>query len=443
MIQVVGISYRQTPLATRECLPADPVGLLHRARVELAAAEVAVLQTCNRRELYYLAPGDAQTVQAAARLLGNPTGGSAPLSPAHVYHHLGSEAVRHLFRVACGLDSAVLGEYEIVGQVKATLADALASGFAGPALKRLFRSALHIGKRARQETAISSGIFSVGQCAVRLAQAVLGSLQGKRVLAFGAGRMAKTTLKHLVAAGVGPVTVFSRTAERAESLALTLGGRAIGPAQLLPELARADIIVGCAAAPHHLVGVDQVQPATEGRGGRPLVVVDLGVPRNVEPAVAALPGVHLFNIDDMAAVVAENADARELEIRRVEELIAQELAAYERRQAAAQLADLIAELRSHAEQARQECLRQACRRDAPPADLARLEYLTDLLVRKLLHRPIVALRKASAAPPGGAKVDLAAAAARLFDLPSPSDARPTLGLVPGYQTATHMEDSGE
>jgi len=383
--------------------------LAKNARASLGARELVILSTCNRFELYYVTGPEAADALAARALLAGAMGGRSAGS--HIYHHQGETAVSHLFAVACGLDSMILGECEIMAQLKSALAQ---GPLPGPRLTRLFHHALHTGKRARRETEISSGVFSLGQCAARMAQGALGSLQGKRILVFGAGQAARVTIKHLVAQGAGPVAVYSRTRDRALALAETLGGQAIAAAAILSTLRASDILVGCASAPHRLLTAAQLAEALPDRAGRLLVVIDLGVPRNVDPAVGRLPGVRLFNVDDLEALVAGNAQAREAEIGRVRALISQEVARF-RRHAQGTAASLITQLQAQAEQARQECLSMAMRRGLPQRDLAQMDYLTDLLVRKLLHRPITALRE-DLAQPGPAAPDLASAASRLFGL---------------------------
>lgn len=418
-VQVLGTNHKHTRLADRERLVpgADSVReLLRRSRESLAARECAVLCTCNRIEVYFVAPELEGDGRGRMRdLFGQVCDAPGETAKPVVYYHRGDQAVGHLLTVACGLDSMVLGEHEILGQVKTALGQALDNGYAGPELRRVFNSAIRAGKRARSETEISSGIFSVGQCAVRLAQQALGDLDGKRVLVFGAGRIAKTAAKHIAASCSGSITVFSRTPSRAHELAESVGGRAIQSDQLTEAFRASDIVLGCASAPHHVIGMDELRDAMAARPDRPMVVVDLGVPRNVDPAVASLPGIHLFNLDDLEAVVAENARARQAEIRQVEAIIEEELAPFEHAGGQELSAKLIVELRARAEELRQECLRQVAGRPSGGEDAEALDRATDLLVRKLLHQPIVALRRAACAPNGG-EAALAAMVARIFGL---------------------------
>jgi len=248
-----------------------------------------------------------------------------------------------------------------------------------------------------------------------MAQEVLGDLKGRSILVFGAGRMAKVTAKHLSHLGAKHITVFSRTYERACDLACMVGAKAIQADELMQTLKESDVIVGCAAAPHHLITSEHIREAMKGREERPLVVIDLGVPRNVDPAVAGLPKVHLFNIDDLEVVVAQHVGEREQEIAHVRAIVREEVQAFQHRSEQAKAKDLIAELRRKAEETRQECLRLACRKQCSEQESALIDYVTDLLVRKLLHRPIAAIRDAAIGEDVG-ETEVVAAVRKLFGL---------------------------
>ena len=421
-LQVVGTNHKQLSVAARERIVADadnPLALLERARAKLHADELALLRTCNRFEIYYLGPLNGHSGDAATELLAQAAGSDQPIPADKVYHYAGEEAVSHLFEVAAGLDSMVLGEHEILGQVKSALPEAAAAGFAGATLTRLFSHAARAGKRARRETAISSGIFSVGQCGARMALNVLGDLRGKRILVFGAGRMAKVTAKHLAELGATCISVFSRTYERAHELACLVGATAITGDELMDTLHESDVIVGCAAAPHHLIGPQQIEEAMRGREDRPLVVIDLGVPRNVDPTVAQIANVHLSNIDDLEVIVAQYAGEREQEVARVRSIVREEVKSFQHWREQGKVKHLISELRATAEQARQECLKLACRSRCSEHDSEMMDYVTDLLVRKLLHRPIAVIRNAAGGE-GEDVTDVAAAVRRLFGLGDPA-----------------------
>jgi glutamyl-tRNA reductase len=418
-ISVVGISHRTAPVSIREKLAIDQAqacqwlegaidGFAFGDNGRLTLRESVLLTTCNRAELYFLADGLTTQTQGVA---AGPTG--ADLAYDALYYHGGAEAVAHLFSVASGIDSLVLGEYEIQAQVKHALVRALSEDRCGPVLARLFRHALRAGKRVRRETAISSGLFSVGQCAARKAQAILGDLRGKNLLLFGAGQVAHVTAKHMIEAGVGHVAVYSRTRQRAKALAQPLGATSVDALGLMAALRNSDILVGCASAPHHIVGCAEILEATRARDRRPLVVVDLGVPRNVDPEVGSLSEVHLFNIDDLEAVVAESKVSREAELEKAHAIVKEEVAAFDCCEAERGAAKVITQLLQAAEVVRRDCLTKVDHQRLPAEALQELDYLTDLLVRKLLHQPIAALRQAAAGQ-AQCSEDLDAAVRALF-----------------------------
>lgn len=437
LIQIVGTNHRQAPVAARERFVADESAssLIEGARALLGASECVLLRTCNRVELYYVASPDLARDAPAKALLCRADGGIC-LSPDSVYHLAGADAMRHLFEVAAGLDSMVLGEYEILGQVRAAVPEATTNGCAGPVLRRLFDHAVRAGKRARRETAISSGIFSVGQCAARMAQEATGSLEGKQVLVFGAGRIARVTAKHMASLGVGPILVFSRTHEKACDLATACGGRAITAQELPATLQSSDIVVGCASAPHYVITTTDLERALRDRRDRPLVVVDLGVPRNVDPTVAEMSGIHLFNIDDLERVVAQHGGEREREVERVRVIVEEEVSAFEQWLDERSVTDLVTELRTKAESVRQECLWLA-ERKLSGQDLPTVAYLLDLLIRKLLHDPISAIRGAATA--GNPEGDLVTAARLLFGLQAEAQAEPQIA---SESVLTPRDDAG-
>jgi len=415
VIQVVGTSHRHCSVEARERFAAageELPELLAEAREAVQARECVLLRTCNRVELYFLGPRDQQG--AARRFL---CGADSDAGEDDIYHHEEGQAVAHLLGVACGLDSMVLGEHEILGQVREAGAGASAAGHAGPVLSRLFEHAVRTGKRVRRETGISSGIFSLGQGAARVAQDVLGGIEGKRVLIFGAGRMAKIAAQHLCATGAGPVMIFSRTQARAQELAETLGGKAIAAEEVPEALRTCDVLIGCAAAPHHVVTARHLREAGGRREGRPLVVIDMGVPRNVDPAVEELPGVRLFNIDHLESVVAAHSGEREREVARARAIVGEEVEAFQGWLGGRRVASLIVELRTRGDEARRAC-REVAERRFSGEELAAVDYVLDLLVRKLLHAPVAAIREASVE--AESEGDLIAAARRLFGL-APAD----------------------
>ncbi len=309
---MAGISYRTTALAVRErfAVPAAARGAAIRRLAERAGlAEVVVLWTCNRVEVYGVpGPGGLASPRAWLHELA-PAGWTLGAEDGYAQH--GPAAIRHLGGVAAGLDSLVLGETEIAGQVKEAYASALAAGRTGPCLNRIFQSALGMAKAVRSQTGIGRGLTSLGSVVALRAREFLGDLAGRRVLLLGAGRMAETCLSYLIKHGATDLVVLNRSLERAEQLVAAHGGRAVPQADLEPELAAADLVVCSTGCPVVVLDRPTVARAVARRPERPLVLVDIAVPRDVDPAVADLPGVHLCDLDGLEEIVRRNLQGRE------------------------------------------------------------------------------------------------------------------------------------
>ncbi|MBZ9714046.1 glutamyl-tRNA reductase [Deinococcus multiflagellatus] len=300
---VVGLNHQTAPVEVREraAVRAGEEGplLAHLAR---HAEEVMLLATCNRTEVYL------------AGLRGDPLaafeGAWGQALEGHLYVHRGEAAVAHLYRVAAGLDSLVIGETQIQGQVKRAWQDARARGLTGTLLNKVAQGALAAGKRVRFETGMSDKVVSVSSAAVELAQAALGGLSGRTALILGAGETAELTLTHLRAAGVDDVIVVNRTAERARQLAEKLGGRACAAEYLHEVLPEADVLIASSAAPHYVLNGEGVRAALRQRPGRSMFLIDISVPRILAPDIAEVPGAHLHNLDDLTGIVARNLQSR-------------------------------------------------------------------------------------------------------------------------------------
>lgn len=310
-LYLVGLSHKTAPVGVRERAALDPAAGVPAALAALGKA--VVLSTCNRTEVY----GVGSPHRAQVLLL------ERGVAPRHLYVKEGPEALRHLFRVAAGLDSLVVGEAQILGQVREALFLARKHGATESLLEKAFQSAVALGKRARSETGIGAGAVSVAYAALDLALAVFGDLSGLVVAVLGAGEMAELFLQHLRGEGVGRVLVVNRTEERARALAARFGGEAYGLSALPWVLRQADVVVASAAAPHYLVGPEDLP-----RRVKPLFLMDLALPRNIDPRVARLPYAYLYNLDDLERVVEKNLRAREGEIPKVEALIEKALADY-------------------------------------------------------------------------------------------------------------------
>ncbi len=325
-ILVVGTNHKVTPVEVREkvAFAEERLSEAYRHFQAQGIEEVVLLSTCNRTEVYA-----ASTERLSERkLLGGWLsffGVTPDELEGRYYAYRDQEAARHLFRVACGLDSMMLGETQILGQVKEAFEKAQQEGTVGTYLGELFRRALKVGKRARTETAISKGAMSVGGAAVELARRIFADLRSCTVLLVGAGKMGADTTRALVQAGAQSLLVCNRTYQRAEELAKALGGQAAPFDQLPQLLARADIVIASTGAPHYILTRPMVSEAVRRRRYRPLFLIDIAVPRNIDPEVGKLDSVFLFDIDDLEQVVQEYLEERRKEVPKVEALIEHEL----------------------------------------------------------------------------------------------------------------------
>ncbi len=319
----LGLNYRTAPVAVREQffvgksrLPEAVAGLKALPGVK----ECVLLSTCNRTELYYWADDPEGT---AARVWSYFLGASPSTGQAAgcFYRYEGREALAHLARVACGLDSMVIGETEIFGQLKDAYRVAFSVGATGGYANRTFQHINSIGKKVRHETQITSGPTSVGAAAVLLAQHILGGLSGSNVLVVGAGEVARTTAQSLRSRGAESIFVANRSYERAVELAGKVGGRVIRFTEWVSYLEHIDIVIVSTAAPVYVISPPVIREAQKNRAGKPLFLIDLSVPRNVNPACAEIPGVHLYDIDAMESMAADTKKRRSAEMKRCEQLI--------------------------------------------------------------------------------------------------------------------------
>jgi glutamyl-tRNA reductase len=391
---LLGLDFRTAPLDLRERVAYAQdeaekmlVHLLARAEV----AEAALLSTCNRTEVVLL-PRDEEGAYRAALELVFLARAAELERPGLLYVKRQDAAARHLLAVACGLESMVLGEPEILGQVKQAAALAEAVGAAGPVLRRLLRCALAAGGRARRDTAISAGAVSLGYAVVELARNIFRRLDGCHVLILGAGEIARSVAHSLGERGVLQLTVANRSAERARQFRAEFPHAARVPfAERAEALATADLVIASTAAEEPILTRQHLVEARVGRRGRPLLVVDLGVPRNVEPAAGRVENVFLHPLDSLDHLVQRNLRRRKEEVPRVEEIVDQELALFHAWHRGLQAEPLIALLQKQAERIRRQELADALPHF--PTDLHdRLERLTRSLVRKILHHPSTHLR---------------------------------------------------
>jgi glutamyl-tRNA reductase len=407
----LGISHHTAPVELRErfrCALDNQPALLHAFGGHLtqlkdgpfsAVQELVLLSTCNRMELYAAVAADVPDApQLLADLLVHThqveTAGFIP----HLYRYTGRDVVEHLFRVAAGLDSLVLGEPQILGQVNDAFLASNQMCAAGPLLSTLFRAAVRTGKRARAETNISSKPASVSSISIALAQEIVGDLQPQRILVIGLGEMGRLTLKALQAREIRRLAVANRNVQRAEEVAAHCGCRAYSLAQLPQALAETDVVFSATGAREPIIDTSVVQAALNGRAERPLVIIDMAVPRDVAPAVADLPGVHLFDVDDLKGSLDEALAARRQETPKVEAIIHQEMELLDAEWRTLTVRPLIADLRQKAEAIRRRELERTLRnlRDLEPELLEHVHQLSRSLVNKLLHEPTLRLKEKAA-----------------------------------------------
>jgi glutamyl-tRNA reductase len=389
-IVLVGISHHRAPVELRERAALD-----RQRAAELAHAlaggqgEAVCLSTCNRTELYLAdESGDAAEEKAEAALLAL----ESELGPA-LYRLRDDEAALHLFRVAAGLDSMIPGEGEILGQVRV----AHESGATGPLLDRLFRQALQAGRKARSQTAIGESPASVSSAAAALAEQVFGDLRGRTVLVVGAGKVGESAIRNLVSRGATIASVANRTGARAEELTQRFGGEALPLDRVEEELASADVVLSSTSAPGWVLTREQVERVLPARKGRPLFLIDLAVPRDLDPAIHELEGCYLYDIDDLEAVVAETIAGRRREAERAETIVAEEADRFRAWQASLEVVPAITSLRARAEQIRDAELRRAKLNDA---ERRAAESVTAAVLNKLLHLPTIRMKQAATAADG-------------------------------------------
>jgi glutamyl-tRNA reductase len=398
---ILGINHKTAPVALRERVAFDEARLLlalRTLRQEIGVAEVVILSTCNRTELYWAGSASgAELSQWLERHHGN----SIDLTPS-LYVHQERRAVEHAFNVAAGLDSMVLGEAQILGQLKEAYRLAQESGSTGPSLNKLFQAAFSAAKRIRTETRIGANAVSIASATVSLARRVYADLGARSALLVGAGEMIGLTARHLAAAGVRRMVIANRSLARAQTLAAELKASAVGHDAIGTELVDADIVISCTASPVPLITKAAAAAAVRARRRRPIFMVDLAVPRDIEPAVADLEDVYLFSVDDLQQLVDENRQQRELAASGARVLIEEEVSRFLAEARAHDAGPAIRALRAQADTVRLQTVAQARRMlAAGKSGEEVIEYLANTLTNRLLHAPTQALRHAAALDDSG------------------------------------------
>ncbi len=435
---LVGLSHKTAPVEVREKL-AVAAGEMPQFLAELRAAdgveELMLVSTCNRVETYvWGAPHASESVRAAlARRAG-------PLVLESLYDRRGEEAVRHLFRVSSSLDSMILGEPQILGQVKEAFANAQRARTLAGVITQACQAAFSAAKRVRTETAIGAAPVSMASAAVELGKKIFGSLAGRTVLLVGAGKMSELTAKHL-AEGAPRILVANRTLERARDLARRVGGTARPFEELSGLLVEADIVVSSTAAPRPILTTAMLHAVIKQRHFRPLFMVDLAVPRDIEEGVGKLENVYAYDVDDLQHVVDEGRQNREAEAQKADRIVSEEVERFLKGRQVRDAVPVLARLRTHAEEiARSEAERTLAHfgEDLTPKQRKSIEAMGRAIVNKLLHGPTVRLREAGKASPGEAAA-LAVTVARLFDLEVP----PENAVASGANGVADGESAGE
>jgi len=392
---ILGINHKTAPVALREKVAFSEerlIAALRTLRQENGVTEVVILSTCNRTEVYWSGSASgAELSQWLERHHGNDLDLASSL-----YNHQESRAVEHAFSVASGLDSMVLGEAQILGQLKDAYRVAQETGSVGPVLNKLFQAAFSAAKRVRSETRIGVNAVSLASATVSLARRVYSDLSQQTALLIGAGEMNALTARHFISAGVKRVVIANRTLERAQTLAAELKAYAVGLTDLDRELEQADILISCTASPIPLVTKRAVEAAIRARRRRPIFMVDMAVPRDIEPQVAELEDVYLFSIDDLQQLVNDNLQQREVAAGGARDVVAQEVSRFLAESRAQDAGPAIRALRQQAEVIRQQTAEQARRMVASGKSTDEvIEYLANTLTNRLLHGPTQALRHAS------------------------------------------------
>lgn len=400
-ILMIGLNHTTAPIQLREniatsaCLRQDAYGQLQIHLNPELFPERLILSTCNRTEIYVLTPDRARGESALNDAFN--AADAFPPSSDFLYTWTDRDAAAHLFAVASGIDSMVVGEFEILGQVRRAYLSAAEQNSLGPTLHHLFREAIHVGKRAHSETAVGAGAASVAYAAVALARQHLGNLTGRNVLVIGAGEMARRAAKNVAADGASAVLVANRTVENAHALADEIGGGAITFDELPQALAKADLVISATAALHIILSAPTVKAAMRARNTRSLCLIDLAVPRDIDPEVGVIPNVRLFNLDDLKQLVDANRAEREKAMGQVNAIIADAVERFWEWYSERRAVPVISGLRNRAESIREAELRKALRRlghlRLTERDRNVIAALSAGIVGKLLAAPTVHLKE--------------------------------------------------
>ena len=438
-IVIVGLNHRTAPVEVRERLafPSESVGHALRGLLEReGVAEGVILSTCNRVEVCILAGVPDKGTAAVKEFLSSFHG--MPLSElnGYLYHLVGEEAVKHLFRVSSSLDSMVLGEPQILGQVKDAYGYAGEFRTIGPILDKFFTKAFSVAKRVRTETKVASSAVSVSYAAVELARKIFGNLKDKTSLLIGAGEMCELAARHLLSAGIKGIMVTNRTFERAAKLAEEFGGTPVRFDEILSHLKMADIIISSTGSPHFILKKADVEEVIRIRKNRPMFFIDMAVPRDIDPDANQIDNVYVYDIDDLNNVIETNLEERQKEAVRAEEIVSGEVQNFYRWMEAQQVTPTVVMLRRKFEEVKNAEVAKAVALLGSEDPKARrvVEALASAILNKILHPPITALKKDSE---GRNVMELVAIVRELFDLPENGGTMP-----PGSDAPKDGDGSG-
>ncbi len=410
-LSVTGLNHKTAPVEVREKLAFEERALgeaLRELKSFPEVSEALVLSTCNRVEVALATGDEADSRAVAAGFLA----GSRQVEPQrleqHLYHHQDREAVRHIFRVASSLDSMVVGESQILGQMKTAYALAKAHGSMGGYLENVLSRAFSVAKRVRNETEIGQSAVSVSFVAVELAREIFGSLAGKKVLVVGAGKMSELAARYLHRSGASQIFVTNRTHDRAVEMASLFQGTVVEYNRFIARLPEIDIVITSSGAPHFILGKEEVKHAIEVRRNRPMFLIDIAVPRNVDPAVNQIDNVFLYDIDDLQRVAEQNRQGRMVRAEQAEQIVSEEVDRLLARLKAREVAPTIVRLQEQLEQLRLAELERLRPRLGPlsASQEEALEALTRGIISKIAHAPIAELRRQAAEPDGVQAVDV-------------------------------------
>ncbi len=419
---VLGLNHKSAPLHIREkvAFPEKEIAGPLRAVNSLdGVRENLIISTCNRVEIVAAAEGRGAADALKEFLAGHHGVPRDELEP-HLYLHAGGDAIRHLYRVASSLDSLVVGEPQILGQVKDAYDWALEAGTTGMVLNRLLKSTFSVAKRVRTETGIARSAVSISYAAVELAKKIFGETEGRTAMIIGAGEMGELALRHLVNSGIREVLVANRTFEKGVELAREFGGSAVKFEDLADHLVLSDIVISSTGAPHIIIHADDVRKIMKRRKYQPMFFIDIAVPRDIDPAINDIDNCYLYNVDDLQAVVDANVREREKEAEKAEEMISGDVATFLKWVNSLQVVPTIKSLRAKAEGIRRSETEKTLSKlpHLSESDKRQIQAMTSAIINKILHRPQTVLKEASHTEEAGLYLEVAR---KIFDLPELPD----------------------